>query len=170
MTLDDGTKVTGLSALQRKHHEMLEKINEMKTDTSVNSRNAIHNKVRGFNTSGNYLSDQQMMEEAKKLGLEQQLREVAGSAVAPSLKERALLGSPKGMFQGALDAGLFRADALLRTIGNVPANPFAAAPNTPAARIQQYLFENAAKNLLNFEGGRLGRFGNEVNDLTEKDK
>jgi hypothetical protein len=170
MTLDDGTKVTGLSALQRKHHEMLDKINEMKTDTSVNSRNAIHNKVRGFNTSGNYLSDQQMMEEAKKLGLEQQLREVAGSAVAPSLKERALLGSPKGVFQGALDAGLFRADALLRTIGNTPPNPFAAAPNTPAARIQQYLFENAAKNLLNFEGGRLGRFGNEVRDLREKDK
>jgi hypothetical protein len=98
------------------------------------------------------------------------LREVAGSAVAPSLKERSILGSPKGVLQGALDAGLFRADALLRTIGNTPPNPFTAPPNTPSARIQQYLFENAAKNLLNFEGGRLGRFGNEAKDLKDKGK
>jgi hypothetical protein len=99
---------------------------------------------------------------------EQSLREVTGSAVAPSLKERSWFSSPKGVFQGAADAAMFRSDPILRTIGNVPENPFVQGPNTPAGRIQKYLFENGAKNMLNLEGGRFGRFGNEVNEMKDE--
>jgi hypothetical protein len=171
MTLDDDTKVTGLSALQRKHHELLKEIDEMKLDTSSKSKTAILNKIKAFASGQNGTADKELLEQAKKLGLEKELRQVAATRVVPGLKTA---GSPleneKGMFTGLKNAGIQRILPILEAVGNVPGNPFIAAPNTPAARIQQYLFENAAKNLLNFEGGRLGRFGNEARDLREKDK
>jgi hypothetical protein len=99
------------------------------------------------------------------------LRQVAATRVVPGLKTA---GSPleneKGIFTGLKNAGIQRMLPVLEAVGNVPGNPFIANPNTPAGRIQKYLFENSAKNLLNFEGGRLGRFGNEVNDLRDKNK
>jgi hypothetical protein len=171
MTLDDGTKVTGLSALQRKHHELLKEIDEMKADTSSKSKTAILNKIKAFASGQNGTADKELLEQAKNLGLEKELRQVAATRVVPGLKTA---GSPleneKGMFTGLKNAGIQRVLPMLEAVGNVPGNPFIAQPNTPAARIQKYLFENAAKNLLNFEGGRLGRFGNEVNDLRDKDK
>jgi Skp family chaperone for outer membrane proteins len=171
MTLDDGTKVTGLSALQRKHHELLKEIDEMKADTSSKSKTAILNKIKAFASGQNGTADKELLEQAKKLGLEKELRQVAATRVVPGLKTA---GSPleneKGMFTGLKNAGIQRILPILEAVGNVPGNPFIANPNTPAGRIQKYLFENSAKNLLNFEGGRLGRFGNEAQDLTEKDK
>lgn len=171
MTLDDGTKVTGLSALQRKHHELFKEIEEMKADTSSKSKTAILNKIKAFASGQNGTADKELLEQAKKLGLEKELRQVAATRVVPGLKTA---GSPleneKGIFTGLKNAGIQRMLPVLEAVGNVPGNPFIANPNTPAGRIQKYLFENSAKNLLNFEGGRLGRFGNEVNDLREKDK
>jgi hypothetical protein len=171
MTLDDGTKVTGLSALQRKHHELLQQIDEMKLDTSSKSKTAILNKIKAFASGQNGTADKELLEQARKLGLEKELRQVAATRVVPGLKTA---GSPlendKGIFTGLKNAGIQRILPVLEAVGNVPRNPFIAQPNTPAARIQQYLFENSARNLLNFEGGRLGRFGNEVQDLTEKDR
>jgi hypothetical protein len=171
MTLDDGTKVTGLSALQRKHHELLQQIDEMKLDTSSKSKTAILNKIKAFASGQNGTADKELLEQAKKLGLEKELRQVAATRVVPGLKTA---GSPleneKGIFTGLKNAGIQRMLPVLEAVGNVPGNPFIANPNTPAGRIQKYLFENSAKNLLNFEGGRLGRFGNEVNDLRDKNK
>jgi hypothetical protein len=171
MTLDDGTKVTGLSALQRKHHELLKEIDEMKLDTSSKSKTAILNKIKAFASGQNGTADKELLEQAKKLGLEKELRQVAATRVVPGLKTA---GSPleneKGIFTGLKNAGIQRVLPVLEAVGNVPGNPFIANPNTPAGRIQKYLFENSAKNLLNFEGGRLGRFGNEVNDLRDKNK
>jgi hypothetical protein len=162
--LDDGTELSGLSALQRAHSRAQEKLKQVKTDTSAEYGSAIHNKVRAFDTGGNFAADKELLQQAKELGIEPQLREVTGSAVGPSLKGRAFLNSPKGVWQGGLDAATFRADPILRAIGNVEPNPFAAHPNSPAGRIQKYLFEDGAKNMLNLQGGRLGRFGNEIQD------
>jgi hypothetical protein len=162
--LDDGTELSGLSALQRAHSRAQEKLTQVKTDTSAEYGSAIHNKVRSFDTGGNFAADKELLQQAKELGIEKDLRAVTGAAVGPSLKSRAFFNSPHGLLQGGIDAAAFRADPILRAIGNVEPNPFTADPNSPAGRIQKYLFEDSAKNLLNLQGGRLGRFGNEIND------
>jgi hypothetical protein len=161
-TLDDGTEVTGLSALQRMHHEAFTKMQEVIKDTGSSSRQGVINKVKQFKSGQNVTADQEILNEAQKLGLEDQLQQVAGTRALQNLRARGNIETSQGLFKGLIDAAGLRAMPALETLGNVPQNPFIAQPNTPSAKIQQYLFQNAARDLA--AGGRAGQYGNEVSD------
>jgi hypothetical protein len=69
------------------------------------------------------------------------------------------------------DALGFRLDPVLGSLSGEPRNPYAALPNTPAGRIQQYLFRQGVPMypLLETKGGLAGaRYGNEVADSNRK--
>ncbi len=170
--LDNGEKVTGLSALQRKNHLALTAIEDIEKNTGANSKQGIRNKLVNFGVggAGHMTADKELLGEAEKLGLQGKLRDVAGTNVFPQLRSRAYGGAGQGVINAVTDAALFRADPILGAIGNVPRNPFIQNPSTPAGRIQQYLFENSAKNFLNTQGGNAGRFGNEVADRQNQER
>lgn len=95
----------------------------------------------------------------------QQLFETAATRAVPILREAQ--GIPTS-FRGIKNAASLRALPLMEAVGGVPSNPFIQSPNSPAGRIQRYLFESSAKNLLQGTEGGYGRFGNEVYDETKQ--
>ncbi len=97
--------------------------------------------------------------------VEQDLFEVAGTRVAPILDQ--MVGIPTS-FRGLKQNLEVRSLPLLEAVGGVDRNPFINNPNTPQGRIQKYLFEDTAKNLMNSTQGGYGRFGNEVYDEAQQ--
>jgi hypothetical protein len=161
-TLDDGTEVTGLSALQRMHSKALKRKDEIIAGTGVTTQQGVINKVKQFKSGQNVTADQEILNEAQKLGLEGPLNQVAGTRALQNLRARGNIETSQGLFKGLIDAAGLRALPALEAVGNVPQNPFIAQPNTPSGLIQKYLFQNAARDLA--AGGRAGQYGNEVSD------
>lgn len=170
-TLDDGTKVYGFSALRRKQHEALDKLNEAKKGAGAATKEGGHTRVLGYKSGGRPHADEALANEADKLGLRQQLEEVPATAEFPNLRARSWGGGGEGPMNALKDALGFRADALLGAIAGEPRNPYTALPNTPAGRIQQYLFRQGVpmRPLLEAKGGLAGaRYGNEFADRNRK--
>lgn len=165
-TLDDGTKVSGLSALRHRQHKALEAVNKTKQGTGAGSDKIALNKVLRYGTSPDgYHDDIEVLNEAKKLGLDQQLREVGATNVYPGMHERAWFGSSGGIGNKFIDVLGMRGIPLMEAISGAERNPFRAVPTSPAGRIQEYLYRTAPSELLNQRAGLGGaRFGNEVAD------
>lgn len=154
-TLDNGEVVSGFSALRRKQHEAQQALEEASSLTGSNSNENATRRVQAFGRGpGQAERDAALLAEARKLGLENELRQVAGTGAYHRLAARAWGQAGNGMFNRASDVIGMRVDPLLRAAADYPPNPFTAPPNTPAALIQQYLFEKPAKNLLNLTKGQ----------------
>lgn len=157
-TLDDGTVVTGLSALRRKQHLAQQALEEVTQATGANSLPNITKKVQAFGQRpGNAEQDKALLEEARKLGLEKELREVGGTNAYRKLRERAQFASGEGALNAVKDALALRLDAALGVLSGAEKNPFATDP------VKGELFRSAIRDLLNLSGGRAGaRYGNEL--------
>jgi hypothetical protein len=152
--LDNGQTVQGLSALQYKHHKANESMQQSLDDTGAGFRNRIHSNVTQYKSGpGRLYKDQELEQAARETGLEQQLREAAGTNVYPQLAARAWAQAGQGPINAVTDFARFRLDPTLRAMGQIEPNPFIPDPNTPAGRIQKYLFEDPARNALNLTRG-----------------
>jgi hypothetical protein len=167
-THKSGKELTGFSALRNKQHEVLSKLEEAKKRTGGSSEESAHNQVLKFKTGeGRPYQDEALANEADKLGLRQQLEEVPATREYPGLRARAFGGGGEGPMNTLKDFVGFRLDPVLGAIAGQPPNPYTALPNTPAGRIQQYLFRQGVPfyPLLEGRAGLAGaRYGNEVAD------
>lgn len=173
-TLDDGTKVYGLSAMQRRHHKELERLGKLEDATSAGSLEGAHKKVLNYKYGeGHPYTDKALAEEADKLGIRQQLEEVPATREFPNLRARAWGGSGEGPLNALKDAIGFRADAFLGALADAKPNPFAPPPTSTAGRISQYMMRQGIPGypLLSGKAGKAGaRYGNEVSDSRDKEK
>ena len=172
--LDDGTVVYGLSAMQRKHHKELERLNKLEKNTGANNEDLAHRRVLGFKSGeGHPYSDEALAAEADKLGIRQQLEEVAATREYPGLRARAFFGGGEGPMNSLKDVAGFRLDPVLGAVAGDAVNPFTAPANSAAGRIQQYLFRQGVPfhPLLNARAGTAGaRYGNEASDAYQERK
>lgn len=140
-TLDDGTVVYGFSALRRKQHEALKALEEAKKGTGAATKEGAHNRALAFKSGeGHPYQDEQLAQEADRLGIRQQLEEVPATREYPGLRARAFMGGGEGPINTLKDIAGFRLDPVLGAIAGETRNPYTPLPNTPAGRIQQYLF------------------------------
>lgn len=155
--LDDGTRVTGLSALQRQHHLSALANREAAMLTQADNPENMTRQLQSFNSGpGRGLRDDALLAEARAMGMEPQLREVAATREAQNLHNKMTSG---GYLDRLATAGLLRLDPIASAIAGAAPNPFAPMP-TPTDRIRQYMFE-----LLNQRAGKgAARFGNELSD------
>jgi len=173
-TLDDGTKVYGFSALRRKQHEALDALKEAQKATGSATKEGAHRRVLNYKTGeGSPYENETLANEADRLGIRQQLEEVPATREFPGLRARAFGGGGEGFLNTIKDAVGFRADALFGAIAGEARNPYTALPNTPAGRIQQYLFQQGVpfRPLLEQRGG-LGaaRFADDIADENRQNK
>jgi hypothetical protein len=163
-TLEDGTVVTGFSAKRHQQHKALQELEELKRKTGSTEQSTYSNVLNYAKNPANYYKDQALMEEANKLGLGDQLREVAGTRAFQALSNRAnptnlISLNPSG---SRFDPIMMRLDPIFGALSNQPANPFVKAPNTIGGRIQQFML-NQLKNSSNLSGGTgAARYGNEI--------
>lgn len=166
-TLDDGTEVQGLSALQRQHHLENNALEDATSLTGANNPVNIHRRVVGYGTTpGNMHQDQELFNQAQELGLERELAEVAGTRVAPALQARSFGLAGQGPLNALMDATAFRLNPILGAVSDQPyPNPFAPPASSPSERIRQYGIE-AARRLLNQQGGITGaRYGGDLAEI-----
>jgi len=173
-TLEDGTVVHGLSAVQRKNHLMLKELDDLEKALGTGTEESAHKRVLGYKTGeGRPYTDKMIAQEADNLGIRQQLEEIPATREYPGLRARAFGGGGEGVMNTIKDALGFRADALFGAIAGEARNPYTALPNTPAGRIQQYLFQQSVpfRPLLEQRGG-LGaaRFADDIADENRQNK
>lgn len=142
-TLDDGTEVTGLSALQRKHKNQLDELESAKAAGGTKAERT-HKRVAQYtgNTQGEMLNERELQKLAGEAGSSRELEQVAATGVAPALRSQANLGGAANLLgtPGAVaDAITMRLDPLLRAAGGVPPNPYGR--NTDADKIFRELFQ-----------------------------
>lgn len=167
-TLEDGTKVRGLSAVQRKHHLMLKELDDLEKALGTGTEESAHRAALGYKTGeGRPYKDALMAKEADELGIRQELEEIPATREYPGLRARAFGGGGEGPLNTLKDFFGMRLDPLLGAVAGAPRNPFTSLPNTVAGRIKQYLFRQGVPfhPLLEGKGGLAGaRYGNEVAD------
>lgn len=172
--LEDGTVVHGLSAVQRKNHLMLKELDDIEKALGTGTEESAHRKVLGYKTGeGRPYTDKVIAQEADELGLRQQLEEIPATREYPGLRARAFAGGGEGPMNTLKDFLGFRLDPVLGAIAGESRNPYTAMPNTPAGRIQQYLFRQGVPlyPLLEQKGG-LGaaRFADDYADRNREKK
>ncbi len=152
-TLEDGTKVSGLSALRRNQSLRQQKLEETSKRVGAD-RGTTAQKVLGFGSGpGRAETDAALLEQARALGLEKELREAAGTAAYQRLRQRSIGQAGKGYTRSIVDVLGMRADPFLRAAAGGPVNPAIPNPTSPSGRIYQYLFENPTTSPLNLTRG-----------------
>lgn len=162
-TLKSGKNVRGLSAMRRKHELALEELETATSETGANSPKGIRNRVINFRKDpGQTAQNQALLDEAKKLGLEDRLWETAATRVYPELAARAGYDSQKGFVNALKDAATMRLDPFLAAIAGEQANPF-----VPKALRSD--MGAAIANILNQKYGIGGsRFGTEIGQYAQE--
>lgn len=145
-TLEDGTVVKGLSALRHRQHEALTALEEAQSATGSNSKENIHKKVLNYGArAGQPYTDEALMNEAKKIGKEQDLRDVAATVAYQRLKDASEARVGGGTWARAGNFLGFRLDPALAALSGQPHNPFFpnAGATSISGKIGQYLAELA---------------------------
>lgn len=153
---------------------MLKELDDIEKALGTGTEESAHRKVLGYKTGeGRPYTDKVIAQEADELGLRQQLEEIPATREYPGLRARAFAGGGEGPMNTLKDFLGFRLDPVLGAIAGESRNPYTAMPNTPAGRIQQYLFRQGVPlyPLLEQKGG-LGaaRFADDYADRNREKK
>ncbi len=153
-----GESLKGFSALRRQQHLALEKLQEAGAGLGANSDKSVLRKVLGFNQNSGTPEDAILLEEARKLGLEEELWRAPATQAYGRLRERGMGGAPDKVNGGIRSI-------LSRIFGpriDAASGVLAGEPTTFQGK--QGPLETGTRELLNLSGGRLGaRFGDETN-------
>lgn len=153
--LDDGSTVRGFSALRRKQHDMQTGVETAKRRVGASNEKTVKDRVMEYNLENNIDFDRALLDEAKKLGLEKELRTAAATRVYPKLKRQAWGGSNKGSLEGLASFLGLRADKLFELLSGTPRNPFDRSPNL--------MMRDNLREQFNLRGGRTGaRYGDDL--------
>lgn len=184
VTTKDGKIREGFSALRSQQHDRLTAIEQAKARIGVGKDQSVEDRIRTFGQQGGrYGTDKTLLEEAKKIGKEKELRTAAGAAVYPHLKARAFFGGNEGLWKSTMDLVLMRgykgAEYLAGRFDNdnmrnpfvqraPEVSPFWKDPSTYAERIQQSLLEDPTRRLLDLSRGSPGaRHGDDLRRIIE---
>jgi len=170
--LESGQEVQGFSALRRQQHEALTALEEARKGTGGATKEGAHRRALNYKSGeGSPYENAALAQEADALGLRQQLEEIPATREYPGLRARAFAGGGEGPMNTLKDFLGFRLDPVLGAIAGQGRNPYTALPNTPAGRIQQYLFRQGVPfyPLLEGKAGLAGaRYADEVADRNRK--
>lgn len=161
--LDDGTEVTGFSAMRRLQHERMKRLRDVGAGVSADSDKAVRRKVLNFNQHSGTPEDKMLMEIAKELGLEEQLWKASATNSYGNLRNKGTGGLTLSQEQngGGFATRLLnllrgRGDAAMRALSGDPIRPHRSPELGSAA-------ETAMHEILNLSGGRPGaRFGDDT--------
>ncbi len=158
--LDDGTTVEGFSALRRKQHLTNTEMEKIRQRTGVEGDKATIEKMAKFNRGNNILDDEALLKVAKELGLEEELRKVAGTGAYMELSDRRFGMGGEGFKRSMADLFGLRGDKLAELLSGAPRNPFDRSPSSAAG--------SAARRFLDLTGGRVGaRHGDDLQLIYE---
>jgi hypothetical protein len=124
-----------------------------------------------YNLQDNIDFDRELLAEAKKLGLDKELRIAAATRVYPKLKRQAWGGSNKGSLEGVVSFLGLRGDKALEILSGTPRNPFDRNGN--------WLLSDNLREQFNLRAGRPGArqdnirkllFGEEDDDQKKQEK
>lgn len=157
--LADGTEVSGFSAMRHRQHERLKRLGDAGAQLNKDSPKGARHKILNFNQHSGSPEDAILLEEARKLGLEDELFRAAGVQNYERLRERgwggATLEGQGGLWNRLANFARPRADAVGRAVSGDPINPDLA----PELRNR---FGEGMRELLNMSGGRPGRFADDT--------
>ncbi len=163
VTLPDGTIRTGLSALRTQQHEQLSALHEAGAGLGADSDKSVLRKVLGFNQYSGTPEDKLLLEQAKKLGLEDDLFRAAATLSYGRLKERGLGGAAQGELRGGTRNILSR---ILGSRAEALTGILAGEPSMYQGK--QGSLQKGAREILNIGGGRTGaRFGNDTDFIRD---
>ena len=141
-SFDDGTEVSGFSALQAKHHQELSNLEKIKEAVGYNRKNGIQAEINSYRRNPTKSeTDDILLEEAKKAGVNSELDMVAGMHGYQDLLNKARfeqLAKPIGKYEAIVKGGKLRANPILRALAGQSTNPF-NNDLTPAGRILKEL-------------------------------
>lgn len=147
--LEDGTEVRGLSAMRRRQSQQLEELGKEAQRMGSNSDKSIRDRIINYRQGDDKIWDDALEAEAKRLGIDQQLRQVPAAGVLLGLKDKAFFGRSGAGFTGRAAQTLGpRAAAATDVLSGRERNPFATSPTNS--------FADLLRELLNVSGGRLG--------------
>lgn len=153
--LDNGETVRGFSALRRQQHDLLTGVETAKRRVGASNEKTIKDRVMEYNLGDNIDFDRALLDEAKKLGLDKELRTAAATRVYPKLRRQAWGGSNKGSLEGLASFFGLRADKLFEILSGAPRNPFDRGSTS--------LISDNFREQLNLRGGRPGaRYGDSL--------
>ncbi len=157
-----GEDLSGFSALRRRQHLELERLQKAGAGLGADSDKSVQRKVLGFNQHSATPEDAILLEEARKLGLEEELYRAAATGAYQRLKEQGTGGSPDDIRGGTRNI-------LSRILGpriDALAGMFTGEPTL--FRGKQGVTEKGAREFLNISGGRAGaRFGNDTDRIRD---
>lgn len=165
-TLDDGRKVRGFSALRRDQHTEKEAIENAERRVGATREENVHKRVINFNQiKGMKLEDDALLEEARNIGKEKELKTAAGASVYPSLKDKAWFGSGDGAFSKLADFFMLRLDPVMGAMAGHERNPFARSPSTTLEQMHREILADPARRLFQLtEGAPIAKFGDEMSE------
>ncbi len=147
--LPNGDTVKGFSAFRQKQHEALSALETARRRVGANAAEPVKSRVMGYDQNPKMLDeDRALLEEAKKIGKEKELRTAAAVSVYPDLKKRAWFLGGKGLKKGSYEVANLHMDKPFEYFSGAERNPFNRAP---AGR-----FEDMMRELFNLTAGRGG--------------
>lgn len=165
--LPDGTEVQGFSAMRRQQHEAKGGIETAQQRVGAQGDQGIRNRIIGFNRGDDIVHDQALLEEAQRIGAEDELWQAAASAGWLDLKSRARGGTKgEGIIGRAYDTLGPRLDALSGYLSGAGRNPLSAGPSDISEELWRMMLADPARRLVNLRGGTLGaRYGNDATTI-----
>jgi hypothetical protein len=159
--LANGEMVTGFDALRERQHQALNEHEKMQQATGVDRDEAIINRLVRFGQGENPVSDEMLLKAAKDLGIENELRNIAGLAVYPKLRSKALLGlGSDKWWQVPFNITGYRADRALQLMSGQK-NPFNRGGP----------LSDATERFFNLTGGTMGaRYGNNIPQYLDQEE
>lgn len=170
-TLDDGTVVTGYSALKRQHHEARNALETAEAHLGTAARDSPVKRLQSYQRPGTHPEvSESIKKQAKELGLEEELEDMAGTIAYQRLRG---LEDPTsgGIRQTILRKFAFMADPAMRFLADVPSIPRQSAQNMPNPLVggDLALDQIVSPKLFKLRGGNLAR-GSDYYDRQERKK
>lgn len=171
-TIRKGVEVEGLSALRHNQNTSLKELEALEKNVGGDNENLVIDRLTRFDQGRNNVNeDQALLEVARELGMEKELREIAALTVYPQIKDKAWFAGGGGA--GKLIGGFAgpRLDKVLEVLTGAGRNPFYSGSGSMFSRGKDALFNNRGRELLNLSGGRPGaRFGDDARRWWEENQ
>lgn len=165
MTLENGRVVRGFSALRQRQHEALNSLERSRARVGANDKEPVVKRVMGFEQGPDANADKALLEEAKKIGKEDELRMAAATSVYPQLRKRSFFLGGQGWRRGAADFAGLHGDKILEYMSGRFSPQFERNPfqKTPPGTM-----EDLMREFFNVTGGRQGaRHGDDFRRIWE---
>jgi hypothetical protein len=170
-TLDDGTVVTGLGALQRSHHEARNALETAQRDVGYFKRNRPDEIVKRYQMPGTHTDvSQSVRDAAEKAGVLHLLEDSAATGAYQRLRGKSSF-EQGGIRQTILKQLMLRGDPIMRAIADVPSLPRKSSGQlNDIVGMDLQSLTNMQPSLYKLRGGKGGRAAGLYSDRQKEKK